>query len=146
MKGFQRGLPSVWTSYAYKTSPKIPTKAAIISLFPNETALAPPVKGAGLVGPAPAPVPTGATFVELLGMTYGGVEVDAVVAVVSVTAMEDEVVVVAGDSEVGDGVSDDDVAEALYATVVPDVKPSGSVTPCCEAQVCGSTPYSRSYH
>lgn len=79
-------------------------------------------------------------------MTYGGVEVDAVVAVVSVTAMEDEVVVVAGDSEVGDRVSDDDVAEALYAIVVPDVKPSGSVTPCCEAQVCGSTPYSRSYY
>lgn len=112
MKGFQRGLTSVWTSYAYKISPKIPTKAAIISLFPNETALAPPVKGAGLVGPAPAPVPTGATFVELLGVAYGGVEMDAVVAVVSVTAMDDEVVVsasneedfvVAGDSEVGDG-------------------------------------------
>ena len=132
----------------------MPTKTAIIPLFPNEAAFAPPVKDATLVGPTPAPVPEGAATVELLGMTYGGVEVEAVVVNVSTAALEEEEVVVkasseeevvgAGDSEVEDGVSDDDVAEALNATVVPELKPSGSVIPCCEAHVCGSTPYIRS--
>ena len=89
-KGYDQ---SITNRRLYINNPTIPRRTARTPLSPNDTTLAPPVNGAGLVEPAPAPVPVAAGVVELLGMTYGGVET---AVVVSTTGAEYVVVLASG--------------------------------------------------
>ena len=128
-------------------SPTTPIIAATIPLCPKDTALASPVKGMMLVEPAVVPAVVEAEIETLVGVVWGGVDVVVRTATVEededVTDVASNEIVGASFTDVGVGVWYDDVAgvEALYATVPPAMKPSGSVTLCRVAQVLGSTPY-----
>lgn len=118
-------------------SPTAPTKAATRPLLPKDKTFAPPVKGTTLAEPALVPAVVEAEIEALvIVVVWEGVDV-----VVGTATVEDDkdVFEVAAVVNVGASVTDvtgefwDDDAvgvEALYATVLPLVKPLGSVTLC----------------
>jgi len=110
--------------------------AATIPLCPKDTALASPVKGMMLVEPALVPVVVEAEIEALVGVVWGGVDVVVRTATVEededVTDVASNEIVGASFTDVEGGVWENNAVgvEALYATVLPAVKPSGSVTLC----------------